>query len=923
VTDQPTSGSSPRIARVFISYSRSDREFVDRVERALQDRGFAAWVDRREIGDFEDWWRRIETLIAGADTIVFVLSPDAISSEVALKEVAFAASLNKRFAPIVCRPVDDRAVPTAIARINRIDFVGKPFEATVEQLTKALATDIEWIRKHTTFGEAALRWHGAGRPGPSGLMIRPPLLGEAEAWIGLRPREAPEPSEMLQSFVMASREAFDQEEAVKQAYIDRALVSQVNLLAQLAEVELIRGNPNTALRLGIHAAGRGLDLQKRTSDTLHASAALASILSQIGWRLRLGSDQGELTSVAFSSDGARIVVAASDRTARIWEIASAQEVAVLRGHMHVYCAAFSPDGSRVVTASTDKTVRIWDAFTGKEITVLLGHWNAVRCAAFSPDGSRVVSGSEDGTVHVWDAATGREIGMTRRWGHGVTSCAFSPDGTRVVTSGLEGIAQVLDAFSSELREIVTLRGHQSPVVANAAFNSAGTRIVTAGWDNTARVWDATTGEELVVLRGPDGKGGVRFAAFSPEGLRVVTANSDQTARILNVASGQEMAVLRGHEKEVTCATFSPDGSQIATASQDGTVRLWDAVAAKELHGHEKVTTSAAFSPDGARIVTSSYDNTARIWDAATAREISVLCGHEEEVHSAAFSPDGSRIVTASSDRTARIWEVAAGSEILLLRGHEKDVYCAGFSPDGSRIVTGSLDGTSRIWDAATGQEIAISRETVVPDDEDFLTRGHAIVQCCVFSPDGTRVVAVDYDQVARIFDAATGEEIAVLEGHTKKIRDVGIDQRGSRIVTASDDCTVRIWDAESAAEIAVLRGLEAFWSARFSPDGSRIVTAAMDHTVRIWEAGSWKQIALLGSEEISRADFSPDGLQVVVGGLSDCSARIWDVRMTALSTQDLIAEGRRRLLGVGKLSRAEMRIAGYPGNTPEIDVCTE
>jgi WD40 repeat protein len=46
-------------------------------------------------------------------------------------------------------------------------------------------------------------------------------------------------------------------------------------------------------------------------------------------------------------------------TARIWDVASAKEIAILRGHDDaVYSAAFSPDGSRIVTASDDKTARI-------------------------------------------------------------------------------------------------------------------------------------------------------------------------------------------------------------------------------------------------------------------------------------------------------------------------------------------------------------------------------------------------------------------------------------------------------------------------------------------------------------------------------------------------------------------------------------
>ena len=102
-------------AKIFISYSRKDMAFADRLEAALKARGFEPLIDRTEIYAFEDWWKRIEALIGRADTVVFVLSPDAVTSDVALKEVAHAASLNKRFAPIVCRRVEDGAVPERAA----------------------------------------------------------------------------------------------------------------------------------------------------------------------------------------------------------------------------------------------------------------------------------------------------------------------------------------------------------------------------------------------------------------------------------------------------------------------------------------------------------------------------------------------------------------------------------------------------------------------------------------------------------------------------------------------------------------------------------------------------------------------------------------------------------------------------------------
>jgi WD40 repeat protein len=44
----------------------------------------------------------------------------------------------------------------------------------------------------------------------------------------------------------------------------------------------------------------------------------------------------------------------------------------------VTSAAFSPDGKRIVTASWDKTARIWDAATAKEIAVLRGHDGEVK-----------------------------------------------------------------------------------------------------------------------------------------------------------------------------------------------------------------------------------------------------------------------------------------------------------------------------------------------------------------------------------------------------------------------------------------------------------------------------------------------------------------------------------------------------------------
>jgi hypothetical protein len=55
--------SAPK-AKIFISYSRRDMAFADRLEAALKARSFEPLIDRAEIYVFEDWWKRIEALIA-------------------------------------------------------------------------------------------------------------------------------------------------------------------------------------------------------------------------------------------------------------------------------------------------------------------------------------------------------------------------------------------------------------------------------------------------------------------------------------------------------------------------------------------------------------------------------------------------------------------------------------------------------------------------------------------------------------------------------------------------------------------------------------------------------------------------------------------------------------------------------------------
>ena len=73
------------------------------------------------------------------------------------------------------------------------------------------------------------------------------------------------------------------------------------------------------------------------------------------------------------------------------------------GHTDVVRAvAVFADGTKVVSGSGDRTMKIWDTKSGEELHTLSGHRRSVTAVAVFVDGKRIVSGSADGTVKIWN-----------------------------------------------------------------------------------------------------------------------------------------------------------------------------------------------------------------------------------------------------------------------------------------------------------------------------------------------------------------------------------------------------------------------------------------------------------------------------------------------------------------------------------------
>jgi WD40 repeat protein len=589
--------------------------------------------------------------------------------------------------------------------------------------------------------------------------------------------------------------------------------------------------------------------------------------------------------VVIGPDSRTLLAYASDRKARMWDVASGQ-VLVLDQPI-VEPGEFPSRWSS--TPGRDEATWFRNPGDGAECAVLTGLGPVLGPAPrwlFTPDW--------EGSAVIWDmvgdAIQTIPLGRSRHR----TLRAAAPDGIWLaVTSGDAGHVKLVDLATATTR--VTLTGHTDHI-GQIAISPDGTQVTTAGHDDTVRLWDAASGECLASMATPQGWYTAQVA-FAPDGSWLAATGPDYTVWIWDLATSQRRAVLTGHRQEVTRIAVAPDGGWLVTCSRDKTARIWDTATGRlrsVLTGHTDFVTDAAIAPDGTWLVTCGHDRTIRVWDPDPAydrperrSEVKGLAGPLlavedmteegaswiEDVTSgevrhrftdraqmrrlAAVASDGTWLVLQGYRGILIIFDTDTGRVRAELSGHTKQVTGAAIAPDGTWLASWAEDRTVRLWDPVTGECTAT------------LTAGKAAVHQVAIAPDGTWLAMACSDQVVRIKDAATGKNRKLLKGHTKAVRAVAIAPDGTWLASGAADATVRIWDAATGAQQVCLTDHTAPATAvAISPDGAWLASTSNEAILRVWHmpTATLATAMRVDASRLDRCQWLPDGSGICVTG---------------------------------------------------------
>ena len=207
--------------------------------------------------------------------------------------------------------------------------------------------------------------------------------------------------------------------------------------------------------------------------------------------------------------------------------------------------------------------------------------------------------------------------------------------------------------------------------------------------------------------------------------------------------------------------------------------------------------------------------------------------------------------------------------------HGDEVSALLLSPNGDYLATASYDSPARIWETATGREVARVRD----------------VRRIALSANGKLLATASEDQTAAIWDALSGRQVRTL-GQGDDVVDMAFSRDGTLLATASyNQKSARVWDLETGQELARLVHDRAVGGVLFDSDARHVITrpgGATQGPVLVWESRTGELVQQLAHDNRPVQDFalSPDGARLATSAAD--KVRIytvgqWDKVITAES----------------------------------------
>jgi WD40 repeat protein len=195
------------------------------------------------------------------------------------------------------------------------------------------------------------------------------------------------------------------------------------------------------------------------------------------------------------------------------------------------------------------------------------------------------------------------------------------------------------------------------------------------------------------------------------------------------------------------------------------------------------------------------------------------------------------------------------------------------SPDEKTIASGGVDRVFRLWNAETRELVFTSPEQELP------------LTSISFSPDGELLATStgnwqkwQQPGEVKLWKAASGEELASLEGHATQVNVAVFSPDGRRLATGTGDSLLHIWDVATRTQVVAANTGAGVRHIAWFPDGQRLALAQYPVGVVVWNLATSKKEAVFAGHDklVNRVAVSSDGEKIISIG-NDGAAKIWAV----------------------------------------------